>query len=204
MQNNFSILMICTGNICRSPLAEQLLQNQLRDIPEINISSAGTRAMVGEQMFDATQEIARSYGLDSTESHRARQMSEALLESSDLILTMTRDHRRAVVEMSPRVTRRVFTVREFARLAQVTTDEVLVAETNPAGATPGEKLRAAVKAVTLGRSIVPPIANADEDDVVDPYRQSSDVHRTSAQQLVPAIDTVTNLLRRALVLGGTI
>lgn len=204
MQNDFSILMICTGNICRSPLAEQLLQNQLRDIPEINISSAGTRAMVGEQMFDATQEIARSYGLDSTESHRARQMSEALLESSDLILTMTRDHRRAVVEMSPRVTRRVFTVREFARLAQVTTDEVLAAETNPAGAAPGEKLRAAVKAVTLGRSVAPQVADQTEDDVVDPYRQSSDVHRTSAQQLVPAIDTVTNLLRRALVRRGTI
>lgn len=198
MQSDFSILTVCTGNICRSPLAEQLLAEQLRDIPEANISSAGTHALVGEPMFDVTQQIARSYGVENIDSHRARQVTEALLESSDLILTMTRDHRRTVVELSPRVTRRVFTIREFARLAEVTTDEVLTSEINQAEDSPAERLRAAVRAVTVGRSILPPLTDAAEDDVVDPYQRATEVHEASAEQLTSAIDAVVSLVQRSM------
>ncbi|QGU05152.1 arsenate reductase/protein-tyrosine-phosphatase family protein [Corynebacterium comes] len=198
MRNSFSILTVCTGNICRSPLAEQLLVTQLRNIPEITISSAGTRALVGEPMFATTQEIAHSYGAETTEAHRARQVNETLLESSDLILAMTRDHRRAVVELSPRVTRRVFTVREFARLAEVTTDDVLASEIARTGESPVDRLRAAVKAVTLSRNILPLLADRAEEDVIDPYQREKKVHEASAQQLTPAVDAVVSLLRRSV------
>lgn len=198
MRNSFSILTVCTGNICRSPLAEQLLVAHLRGIPEITISSAGTRALVGEPMLATTQEIAHSYGVETTEAHRARQVNEALLESSDLILAMTRDHRRTLVELSPRVTRRVFTIREFARLAEVTTDDVLSSEIAWTGESPVERLRAAVKAVTLSRNILPLVADRAEEDVIDPYQREMKVHEASAQQLTPAVDAVAALLKRSV------
>lgn len=198
MRNSFSILTVCTGNICRSPLAEQLLVAHLQGIPEITISSAGTRALVGEPMLATTQEIAHSYGVETTEAHRARQVNETLLESSDLILAMTRDQRRAVVELSPRVTRRVFTIREFARLAEVTTDDVLASEIDRTGESAVERLRAAVKAVTLSRNILPLVADRAEEDVIDPYQREMKVHEASAQQLTPAVDAVAALLKRSV------
>ena len=198
MLDNFSILTVCTGNVCRSPLAEQLLFDQLRGIPEIHVSSAGTHALVGHPMFDATREIARSLEIENTDDHRARQMTEDILESADLILTMTRDHRRSVVEISPRVTRRVFTIREFARLAEVTTDEILSSEMNWAKDSPAERLRGAVTAVAVGRSVLPPVTDPAEDDVIDPYRRDMKVHTASAQQLVPAVTAAARLLRRSV------
>ncbi|MCS5480807.1 low molecular weight phosphatase family protein [Corynebacterium sp. YIM 101645] len=198
MQNSFSILTVCTGNICRSPLAQQLLAEQLWDIPEISVSSAGTRALVGEPMFDVTQQVARSYGVEDIDSHRAQQVTERLLESSDLILTMTRDHRRAVVELSPRVTRQVFTIREFARLAEVTTDEALASAIGQEEDSPIARLRAVLKAVTSGRSLLSPLADPTEDDVIDPYKREMEVHEASAEQLTPAIDAVVSLVRRSV------
>ncbi|MEY8579111.1 low molecular weight phosphatase family protein [Corynebacteriaceae bacterium 6-324] len=199
MQNNFSILTVCTGNICRSPLAQNLLEQKLQEFPEITVSSAGTHAMVGESMFAESQKIALSLGVEDVESHRARQLSEGILESADLILTMTREQRRDVVELSPRATRRVFTVREFARLAEATTDEFLADDLRSVEDTTPEKLRAAINSVALSRSVVPAVSDPSEDEVIDPYRESVEVHQASAEQLVPALDTVANLVRRALV-----
>lgn len=196
MHNSFSILLICTGNICRSPLAEHVLLNRLRDVPEITVSSAGTRAMVGHPMFDISQEIARSYGAENTATHRARQLTETMLEASDLVLTMTREHRREVVELSPRVVRRTFTVREFARLAEATTEEALVSQIGPGGELSAEKLRATVEAATFSRSILPPVVDRTSEDVLDPYERDEKIHKTSANQLTPAIDSVASLLMR--------
>ena len=169
MRNSFSILTVCTGNVCRSPLAEQLLRNRLRDVSAIEVSSAGLQALVEQPMFDVTQEIARSYGVE---------------------------------ELSPRVTRRVFTLREFARLAGVTTEDVLASEFNRAGASPADRLRAVVQAVTAGRSILPPVADPSEDDVIDPYQREMKIHEASAQQLVPAVDAVASLLKQSV--GGAV
>ena len=63
-------------------------------------------------------------------------------------------------------------------------------------------LRAAVQSVALIRSLVPPIEDPKDDEVIDPYRESAEIHQTSVQQLKPAVDTVTQLLRRAL--SGTV
>lgn len=198
MQNSFSILMVCTGNICRSPFAEQLLAAQLQDIPAIRVSSAGTHALVDEPMFEVTQQVAHSYGLENINSHRGQQVTEQLLESSDLILTMTRDHRRAVVELSPRVTRKVFTIREFARLAEATTEEALISVIGQGTYSPTARLRAALKAVTSSRSLLPPLADPTEDDVIDPYKREIEVHEASAEQLTPAIDSVVSLVWRSV------
>lgn len=195
--------MVCTGNICRSPMAEYLLAKMVQDIPEVRIVSAGAHAMVGEQMYSVSQQIAESYGAEDVESHRARQVTEKMLESSDLVLAMTREHRRFVVESNPHVTRRTFTVREFARLASATTDEMLAEDLERVEGSNIEKLRAAVHSVSLSRSQVPFVDDPTELEVIDPYGQSAEVHQASAEQLVPAIESVADLLRRALNVTST-
>lgn len=200
MRSNFSILTVCTGNVCRSPMAQHLLLQRLRGIPGIEITSAGAQAQIGQPMFGTTQRLARLHGVEDPESHRARQLNQAEIQASDLVLAMTGDHRRKIVELSPRTTRRVFTLREFARLAEATTEEDLETELTSAADTPAERLRAAVQAATLSRNLVPPLKDPSDQDVIDPYRCSDDVHRASTNQIMTAINAVALLLRRSL--GG--
>ncbi|MGP6174883.1 arsenate reductase/protein-tyrosine-phosphatase family protein [Corynebacterium sp. A21] len=198
LQSSFRILTVCTGNLCRSPLAEQLLSQQLRHVPEISISSVGTHALVGQQMPELAQENARSFGIENPELHRARAMTAESLDSSDLILAMSREHRRAIVELNPRALRKVFTVREFGRLAERTTDNDLRSELAGKTATPLELLRAATRGVTNARGSVPPLNSPTDDDVIDPYQRSKKTYNVSTWQLLPALDATTDLLLRAL------
>ncbi|GAB3690284.1 low molecular weight phosphatase family protein [Corynebacterium nasicanis] len=196
MSDNFRILTICTGNICRSPLAKYLLAAQLRDIPEIEVDSAGTHPLTGAPMFDVSRAVAESFGVEDTSDHRARAATEQLLAGTDLVLAMSREHRRHVVELHPPVTRRVFTIREFARLAAALPEDILEEELRAAAASPVERLRAAVRAVALSRSMHALPADPEEDDVVDPYRRELSVHETSAADIEAAVDAVVALLVR--------
>ncbi|TFC24397.1 hypothetical protein E3O25_14505 [Cryobacterium sp. TMT1-3] len=110
------ILIVCTGNICRSPLAEQLLRENLRAAGiDAVVSSAGTHAMIGSVMTPEAAALSSQYGASSTQ-HVARQLTEQLIADADLVLTATRDHRREVVTLLPKATRYTFTLNQFARL----------------------------------------------------------------------------------------
>lgn len=198
MSDVFRILTVCTGNICRSPLAKQLLESAFQGVEHIEIDSAGTQAMVDHPMPEHSLRIARESKVADSELHRAKQLLEAHLDAADLILAMDRGHRRKIVQLSPRATRKVFTVREFKRLIDVTTDEHLRAEILASDGTPAGKLRAAVDAARLGRSDLIPLDNPDDDDVVDPYGQDKAVYDASAQQLIPVVADVASYLRRAM------
>lgn len=150
--------MVCTGNICRSPFAEYLLIGLISDLEGIVVGSAGTHAMVRQQMFPEAQKVAESYGVEHLDSHRARQFLEDILDGSDLILTMTRQQRREVVELSLRVTRRAFTLREFARLITATSDAVLALDIAPVSRPSPDRCRAAVGSVALSRSQAPSVS----------------------------------------------
>lgn len=201
MTDQFVILTVCTGNICRSPLAAQLIGKSLADLPEVRLASVGTKAMVGSGMPEHSLALAHHYGVEEPESHISRQMTEAELETADIIFAMDRDHRRSVAEMNPRVARRVFTIREFARLADSTSDEDLRMEFNAERpATTTARLRTAVAAVALGRGMHPPLQDPSADDVVDPYGHDSEVYQESAAELIPAVNSAVALFRRALSL----
>lgn len=111
-------MTVCTGNICRSPMAEVLLRAALVGTG-IRVHSAGTHALVDEAMTPQALQLALSNGADASgaDAHRARLLTEPLLAETDLVLTMAREHRSAVVQMAPALLHRTFTVREFARLA---------------------------------------------------------------------------------------
>ena len=198
MSDSFRILTVCTGNICRSPLAEQLLKVRFQGVDRIEFDSAGTQAMIDHPMPEHSLRIARDNAIVDSELHRGQQLTEAHLDAADLIFAMDRGHRKQIVELSPRATRKVFTVREFKRLIDVTRDEDLRAEIATSDGTTVGKLRAAVEAARLGRSDLSPLDNPDDDDVIDPYGKAEAVYDASAQQLIPVVEEAASYLRRAL------
>jgi len=98
----FNILIVCTGNVCRSPLAEGILRSWLtRDmVPDVTVSSAGTYASEGAPASSYGVMIAAENGIDTSE-HHARLLHRELIARADLILTMEVDHIFEVLRLAP-------------------------------------------------------------------------------------------------------
>lgn len=193
-RSTFNILVVCTGNICRSPLGESLLRNELSRLP-VQISSAGTHAMVGQPMPAQAQEFANAFGLSDTVLHQAQQLTVEMLKDSDLILAMDRGHRREIVEMLPRASRYTFTLREFARLAdEVSSDDL----TMRSGRSPLELIRGVFESVAQLRGTLPLLDDPSEEDVVDPYGKEQSKYKLSVGQIVPAANASARLFNDAV------
>lgn len=112
-----TILVVCTGNICRSPVAAAVLADRL-GTSLVAVRSAGTHAMIDHHPADETGAfIRRELGRDAP--HRGVQLTRAESESADLILTMTEEQRTWVARTAPRVVRRTFTLLELAQIVRV-------------------------------------------------------------------------------------
>lgn len=98
------LLVICTGNICRSPVAAALLRARL---PSPAIESAGLGALVGKGVEPTARELAEKEGLD-VGSHRARQVTPEMVRWADLVLVMSERQRLAVAELHPASTGKIF------------------------------------------------------------------------------------------------
>lgn len=94
------VLFVCTGNICRSPLAAAMLRRALdeRDLRDVEVTSAGTGAWDGAPASEGAYLVGLESGLDLS-GHRARLLTREVVEASDLILTMARHHRARVDEL---------------------------------------------------------------------------------------------------------
>lgn len=102
-----SILVVCVGNICRSPVGERLLAAKLAERgAEIAVSSAGIGAMVGHEADQTTQQVAAARGL-SLAGHVARQFTAEMGQGADLILVMEPGHRREIARQAPALSGRV-------------------------------------------------------------------------------------------------
>jgi protein-tyrosine phosphatase len=99
-----NILFVCTGNMCRSPFAEYCLKDRLGREPlpggPAVVGSAGTMAMDGHRAAEDAVTFAAEFGL-SLEPHRARQLSEELLDAAELVLVMDRSHEQTIVTFWP-------------------------------------------------------------------------------------------------------
>lgn len=98
-----SILVVCVGNICRSPVGERLLRQAL---PEIDVSSAGINALVGKPADKTASAVAAENNL-SLHGHTARQFTAALGAEHDLILVMEPGHKREIARAAPQLAGRV-------------------------------------------------------------------------------------------------
>jgi protein-tyrosine phosphatase len=182
----FTILTVCTGNICRSPLAEQLLHARLTAAGvTVTVLSAGTNAMVGHGMTAEAAELSTHFGGEPA-AHVARLLTEELIAGADLVLTATREHRSEVVSLHPRASRYTYTLNQFARLvAQVESPTVVPVE---------RPLDTFVAEISATRGFAPPPASPTDDDIIDPYRQSQTVYDEAGK----AIDAAVRIITRAL------
>lgn len=111
------ILFVCTGNICRSPMAERYAAAygaQLQ-IPDLRTSSAGTRAVVGHPVHKYAAATIEKLG-GRASNFAARQFTPRIAADADLVLTMTKVQRDTVLELAPRLLHKTFTLTEAARL----------------------------------------------------------------------------------------
>lgn len=105
-----NILVVCVGNICRSPTAEFLLR---RALPDRNVSSAGLAALVGYDMEAMARAVAEENGLPCP-VHQARQLTPSLCHEADLILVMEAGHKEGVTALCPEARGKVFLLAQGA------------------------------------------------------------------------------------------
>ncbi|MFE4837250.1 low molecular weight phosphatase family protein [Arthrobacter sp. NPDC056691] len=194
------ILTVCTGNICRSPVAERLLQAGLDQVLPggFQVRSAGTRALVGDPIQPLSADIIHTFG-GTAEGFAARQLSGKILRNVDLVLTMTSGHRGEVLQLDASLLKRTFTIREFARMLDVL--EERGDQTPRTGSLNGERLAANTKlwhklparAASVRHLALAP--DAGDNDVVDPYRRSADYYRQMEDELAPAIISILRFAR---------
>ncbi len=98
-----SVLVVCVGNICRSPLGERLLRQAL---PDLEVTSAGINALVGKPADRTASKVAAAHGL-SLHGHRARQFTSEIGTAHDLILVMEPGHKREIYRIAQHLDGRV-------------------------------------------------------------------------------------------------
>jgi protein-tyrosine phosphatase len=110
-----NILVVCIGNICRSPMAEAILAHALRDRKGIKVSSAGLGALVGHPADPIAQDLMQARGLDIS-GHRARMIADSLLYSADLVLVMELGQKREIESIHPGSRGKVFRLGEWRQI----------------------------------------------------------------------------------------
>jgi len=171
-----SILVVCTGNICRSPIAEGMLRDALAARFGTNapvVDSAGTFGMEGSGAQAESVRAAAERGVDIAR-HVARVITGAMVEHATLVVTMAGEHRDAIARFSPDTAHKTFTLKELVRLL----------ESLPAvspGAEP-DSLAARVEEAEAKRE-TGFAGNPHDLDVADPLGMPIDSYRAIAWEL---------------------
>lgn len=172
----WSILTVCTANVCRSPLMELLLRERL-DPARFEIASAGVMGWRDAPVDSMVRlELAR-LGLDGSQ-FRSRPLHPAHVKAADVVLTATKEHRASVLELDPGALRKTFTLLELAALVEDHT---------------ADSLPELVADAARRRSTAPSLL-----DVPDPFRRAPEVHRSTAD----LIDDATERLARTFATLG--
>lgn len=171
-----TILVVCTGNVCRSPMAEGFLRSSLDgrfgdDAPLV--ASAGTAGWEGSPAMDESVQAAAEREVDIS-GHVARRLLKRHVEAADLVLCMAAEHREAIERSVPEAAGRTFTLKELVRLVEAL---------DPIDATPSprgmpERISAAGDLRRSGFE-----GNPYDEDVADPLGLPVDSFRAVAWEL---------------------
>ena len=185
MSGGIAVLVVCEGNLCRSPVAERLLRLRTKG-SDVRVTSAGVNAAVGQPIDPlAADELVRLGG--DPEGFEARQLTSAMLQDADLVLAATRAIRSQVVALNPAVLRRCFTLLELAALL----DDPPWPEPDDAGDADDGLDVTLARAIDWRGSVG---VLGDELDLPDPIGRSPKVHR----QVADLIDRATEVIAARL------
>lgn len=182
------VLVVCTGNIARSPFCEGLLREHARrrwgaDAP-VRVRSVGVHGLDGRGAVAEMQEEATSRGVDLS-SHRGAAVRPDDVRDADLVLAMTESHRRRLVQTVPVAKERVFTLKELARLLRAVEppDDDLAA---------GERVRAVARRAHRARPRAPRATGPE--DVRDPYGGARAGYREVAAEIDDLVSEIAPVL----------
>jgi protein-tyrosine-phosphatase len=137
----FRVVFVCTGNTCRSPMAEGILRKLIReesgDNPKFAVASAGTMGMVGAPATKNAVEISQKYGIDIT-AHRSQGVTPAMMAETDLVFALAAEHFDECARQGAAADR-LFMLRAFPEAAP---DRQAVSIADPIGGGPAEYERA--------------------------------------------------------------
>ncbi|MEJ6951144.1 low molecular weight protein arginine phosphatase [Natronospora cellulosivora (SeqCode)] len=107
------IVFVCTGNTCRSPMAELLLKKMLheRGIEGWRVFSAGISAFPGQTISRNAADVLKDEGIDSSK-HLSKELSKEMISEASLLITMTRVHKKIILEEFPEYADKIYTLKE--------------------------------------------------------------------------------------------
>ena len=187
--SSFRVMVVCTANHCRSPIAQQLLAHDAmvkfagpdETAPAAwQVTSSGTD-VPGPWPMHEYAVTALAQRLPRVAAHHSTPLQPAAIADADLILTAERRHRGIVVSMLPKAVGRTFTILQFARLC----DEVAPITSSD----PGELGRQLVVEAKLARSSLQPV-HGDEDDLPDPMGRGLADFTACADRLQDEVDRI--------------
>lgn len=180
------VLIVCTGNVCRSPYIERRLETLLG--PEVaGVTSAGTGALVGSPVDPDAVTVLEGVG-GSAAGFEARQIIPAMAAEAQLIITVSRDHRGQVARLTPKALRTTFAIGDLHDLA-----ESLLERTDPGTTYPSTS--ALVAALAQHRPFVVP-RSVDGAGIADPYRQGPEAFRAMSAHVEALLPPIVEVLRR--------
>jgi protein-tyrosine-phosphatase len=183
---SFTVLFVCTGNICRSPVAERLARTYAdavlgADAASMQLESAGTRAVVGSGVHPHSATVLTGLG-GCSGGFVARQLTDAMVVDADLTLGLTRAHRREALKRSPRGLSRTFTLLEAADLASLIPRDAVLP-----GATFADRCRSLVRHMAAARAHR---ASDAHDDIPDPVGESLGFHEEVGDAIADGIGRI--------------
>jgi protein-tyrosine phosphatase len=169
--------MVCTGNICRSPLAMGLMRHHLaqRGCDGVEVVSAGVSAVIDAPASPPAVRVMHDRGIDLSD-HRARHLTRTELERADLVVVMAQEHVDAIRVLAPEALPKV------ARLKDLAGRSVMPSP----GTDRAERVRALLAAT-------PPAGRAGLD-VADPYGRSLRSYVTTAEEIERGVDALVQAL----------
>lgn len=176
-----TLLFVCTGNICRSPMAAAIATSLLdqRRAP-VAVSSAGLLAPDQPTTREA-EAVMRRRRLDLS-GHRSRPLEAALQPTPDLIVAMAREHARAVVELDPELFVRTFTLKDLLRRAE-----------EEGRRRDHESLDAYLRRLAQGRKPWDLAGRRPDDDVADPIGRPRRVYERCAAEIEVLVEGLVNM-----------